>query len=355
MKLPAVIAAAALALIGAVQPAPAQQPAAGRAPAPCDANGSVKFVCGLKDPEDLILIPRTDWIIGSQWIMNPAQAPGGLYLIDRKTHAATILPLPAGKPRKPFTDCAGPPNPAMLSTHGLNISANGRGKFIVYAVDHGGHEGIQVFDVTVPRAGPPAFAWAGCITSPGSTVLNAVAPISRGRLIATEFYKPPLSLQDAQRGTMTGAVWMWTPGKGFEKLPGTELAGGNGVEVTPDGKYVFAAEWGVSKIRRYGIADSAKDPWTMALPFRIDNVRWAPDGNLLMAGPGAAANCAPGARCPMLPMVAELDPKTLTMTMVKQGPAEPTMGAISTALVVGDELWTGSYGGDRVAYQPLPK
>ncbi|MEI7932761.1 MAG: hypothetical protein WCI21_06875 [Alphaproteobacteria bacterium] len=355
MRFSGLAAIPAIVLLALAQPSPAQPPAAAPTPRPCDPGAAVKFVCGVRNPEDLVLIPGTDWIVGSQWIMAGQQGPGGLFLIDRKTHTATVLPAPAGKARKPFADCPGPPAFATLSTHGLGLRRAGRGKFTLYAVGHGGREGIEVFDGTVPRAGPPTVSWAGCIPSPGGTVMNAVVPLSGGRLIATEFYRPPLTLADAQRGTMTGGVYLWKPGGAFEKLPGTDLAGGNGLEVTPDGKYVFAAEWGKSIIKRYELADTTRPAWFMQLPFRIDNVRWAPDGKLLMAGPGAAPTCAPGARCPMIPMVGELDPATLNVTYLKQGPTEPAMGAISTALIVGDELWTGSYGGDRVAYQPAPK
>ena len=357
MKLPVLLAAAAFALLAAAQPSPGQTPVppAARASAPCIANGPVGFVCGVRNPEDLILIPGTDWIVGSEWVSTAQVGQGGLFLIDARAHAATLLPAPQGRARKPFTDCAGPPDLATLSTHGLNLSPAGRGKFTLYVVGHGGREAIEVFDIVTRRAAPPTVTWAGCVMSPTGATMNAVAPLSGGRLIATNFYQVPLTLNDAQRGVITGAVYLWRPGGAFEKLPGTELAGANGLEVTRDGKYVFAAEWGKSTIKRFEIADSSKTPWSLALPFRIDNVRWAPDGRLLMAGPGAATGCAPGARCPMIPMVGALDPSTLTLTLLKQGPAEPTMGAISAAMIASGEMWMGSYTGDRVGYQPAPR
>ena len=48
-------------------------------------------------------------------------------------------------------------------------------------------------------------------------------------------------------------------------------------------RVALAAEWGKSTIKRYEIAHSDKSAWSLALPFRIDNVRWAPDGKLLMS------------------------------------------------------------------------
>lgn len=355
MKLSALAAFAAFALFAAAQPSPAQPPGGGAQAANCDPGAAVRFVCGVRNPEDLVLIPGTDWIVGSQWVMNVGQGPGGLFLIDRKAHTATKLPAPAGVARKPFSACEGPPVLARLSTHGLHVRSAGRGKAILYAVGHGGREAIEVFDIRIPRSGPPEVTWAGCIMAPTGATMNAVAPLADGRVIATDFYDAPLTLGDAQAGRDTGAVYIWKPGGAFSKMPGTEMAAPNGLEITPDGKYMFVAEWGKSIIKRFEVAAPERAPWSMQLTFRADNVRWAPDGRLLMAGPGPASGCAPGARCPMIPVVGALDPRTLTLTMVKEGPAERAMGAISTALIVGDELWTGSYGGDRVAYQPAPK
>src|SRR3954471_10313110 len=102
MKLPAFACATVLMLLVTAQPSPAQPPATAAVSAPCDPGVAAKFVCGVRNPEDLVLIPGTDWIVGSQWVMNAAQGPGGLFLIDRKAHTATKLPPPAGTPRKPF-------------------------------------------------------------------------------------------------------------------------------------------------------------------------------------------------------------------------------------------------------------
>ena len=61
----AVVASLALtaALAGAVAQSPAQPPAA---PAACNPGNAAKFVCGLRNPEDLVSVPgAADWIIGS--------------------------------------------------------------------------------------------------------------------------------------------------------------------------------------------------------------------------------------------------------------------------------------------------
>ena len=349
---------AALALAGlSSSPAPAQpQATAAPAAAPsCGPGAAETFICGVRNPEDLVLVPGTKWIIGSGLAVANQAGSGGLLMIDSVAHTAVRLPAPFGHARAPFKNCTAPPAAANFSAHGLNIRPAGRGKSTLYVVGHTGREAIEVFDV-VNTKGAPSVTWAGCVNAPAGAFLNSVAALNDGRLVVTDFYHSPTTMQDAQAGRNTGGLWLWKPGGAFEKLAGTDMAGANGVEVSPDGKYVYAAEWGKSTVRRYELADTARASWMMQLDLRVDNLRWAPDGKLLLAGPGASGTpCPAGTRCPMVPAVVALDPAKLTLTTVKRGPAEPTMGAISAALIVGNELWLGSSSGDRVGYQPLPK
>ena len=351
---PTVFAAAALGVfaLAAASQSPAQQPAA---PSACNPGNAAKFICGQRNPEDLVTVPGTDWIIGSGMAVANQPGSGGLVMIDRKTHTAVRLPAPSGPARAPFAaGCPNPPNVATFSAHGLNIRPAGRGKSTLYVVGHGSREAIEVFDV-VNTKGAPAVKWAGCVMAPAGAFMNSVAVLGDGRIVMTDFYHSPTTMADAQQGRNTGAIYVARPGGPFEKLPGTDLPGPNGIEVSPDGKYVYVADWGRSAVKRYELAAPQKEPWSMTLTFRADNLRWAPDGKLLLAGPGADPNCATGQRCPQIPVVGALDTSKLTLTYLKRGPAEPSMGGVSSALVVADELWTASYTGDRVGYQALAK
>jgi len=347
------IAAGVASLIGATIPASAPaQPAT--ATAACAPGAAVQFICGQRNVEDLVQVPGTDWIIGSGLAVTNQAGSGGMIMIDRKAHTAVRLPAPQGKARAPFTACSSPPPVANFSAHGMNIRLNGRGKAVLYVVSHGDREAIEVFDVANTR-GAPSVTWAGCVMAPAGAQLNSVAALADGRLIASDYSHTVLPGQPPLVAPNTGAVYLWKPGGTFEKLPGTDLPRANGIEVTPDGKYFFVAVTGTSAIMRYELADTTKTPWSKVLPWRTDNVRWGPDGKLLLAGPGADPGCTPTpqARCPMVIGVGALDPATLTVTDVKRGPAEPAFQGLSSALIVGNELWLGSYMSDKVAYATL--
>jgi hypothetical protein len=215
---------------------------------------------------------------------------------------------------------------------------------------------MEVFDVAAGK-GAPTITWAGCVPTIANGQMNSVVGLPDGRIISTLFYQAPFTMGDALQGKNTGAVYVWKPGGAFEKLPGTELPGANGVEVSRDRKYLFVAVTGTSSVMRYELADTAKAPMAIKTDFRTDNLRWGPDNKLLLAGPGVDPDCkaGPGVRCLGTPVVGALDPATMKLSIVYRGPPEPAFQGLSSALIVGKTLWLGSYMTDRVAYTALPK
>ena len=90
MKTVLTIAASIAALASATEGA--AQPAAGASQI-CATEGAVKFLCGPSRPEDLVHIPRTDWIVSSSM-------DGGLHLIDvTKKTSSQLYPSPAARDR----------------------------------------------------------------------------------------------------------------------------------------------------------------------------------------------------------------------------------------------------------------
>lgn len=353
MKTPLVAAAiAALAVTIAPRIALAQAPAA--PPAGCGPGARFQYICGLKAPEDLVQVPGTSWIVASglgDGATNPASAtPGELALIDSEAHTGAKAAFAAGPARAPYDKCPGPPDPAHFATHGLNILPAGRGKARLFAVGHGAREAIEVFDVATGNRTPPVLTWIGCIPAPPGAFHNSVVALKDGRIIVTDFLHSPATFRDMLTGKTTGAVYVWKPGGALEKLPGTDLAGANGVEVTSDLKYLFVAVTGTSSVMRYELAATDKAPTAIKPGLRTDNLRWGPDGKLLLAGPSTEPCPGGAARCPPAPVVVALDPSTLALTPVLHAAADPAFPSLSSALIVGRTLWLGSPGGDRVAY-----
>ncbi len=92
----------------------------------CEPSGEYGFVCGMKNAEDLVLIPDTKWIIASG--MAPEAA---IYLVNSEQKTWTEL-YPAEAPRAEqhmavFGACPGSPDPNAFVSHGLSLRPGGEG------------------------------------------------------------------------------------------------------------------------------------------------------------------------------------------------------------------------------------
>jgi hypothetical protein len=79
--------------------------------------------------------------------------------------------------------------------------------------------------------------------------------------------------------------------------------------------------------------------------FRVDNLRWAPDGALLAAGQGGTAPSQTS-------NVVKVDPNTLKFQELVRYPYSDAFSSGTVAIQIGKELWVGSVRGDRIAIFP---
>lgn len=334
----------------------------------CPPVNGFGFICGMDRPEDLAVIPGTRWLITSGFSNG-----SGLKLVD--TLSKTMRrwwradPGQVNSVRPGLQRCGGPPDPAMFNAHGLSLRRAGTGRYRLYVVNHGGRESIEVFEVDA-RDDLPTLAWVGCVPLPDGLAANAVAAFPDGSLVTTVLLHPGKTLADQVQGRVTGGVYQWTPGdEGFRLLPGTELPGNNGIETSPDGHEFYVIGFGLKTVFIYDRDDARRPLRQIEMPgFMPDNLHWTPVGagaRLLLAGmmydePACGGRrkivdgVADGMRCPRGYVVAELDPDTMSLSIVDYGEPNPAFNGVSSAVIIGDEIWLGSYQADRLAWRPLP-
>lgn len=330
------------------------------APASCAPSGPVKFVCGFNGPEDLVQVPGTRWLIASSF------AGDGLALVDTRTSAVTRLFPSSTAAVRPdavtYDACPGPPVTApRFQTHGLYLKPGRSGRHTLYVVAHGPRESVEVFELDA-RGASPGVTWVGCVVAPDPIGLNSVLALPEGGFIATNFQPrtPPGTGGGFQaaliKGENNGELWEWHTKTGWTKVPGSESAGANGVEMSKDGRWLYIAQWGNRTFARLSRGKGPATRDVLDLGFRVDNVRWAPDGTLLVAGQG-------GPDCAILPQtrstepcsgvatstIGRIDPKKWTYMQLVDHPTSDTIAAATVAIQVGDQLWSGSFRGDRLA------
>jgi len=366
------------ALAGALSLGAARAPGAPRPAAPeardCPAVDGLGFLCGVTNAEDLVLIPHTRWIVaGGLGPRDGAGPPGALRIIDARSHVWRQA-YPTWRqwyPKDPanshlrageFPGCKGPPPPGTMALHGLGVRRTPEGRIMIYAVDHGPTERIEAFEVDLAH-GWPELTWVGCVEPPAPLQANSIAVAPNGTIIATVFRLPGESLEDVRAGKTTGGVYEWSPGgTEFKRLP-LALSGPNGIEISPDGRTLYFAEFGRKQVTAYSRADFGKPVGVARVSgFWPDNVHWDDRGRLIAAGmnhnyddcvdapwPGPAASAA----CTRTYHVVAVDPRTFAERPVASGVTHPAFSNVSSGLVVGDTLWLGAYRADRIAFRRL--
>ena len=359
-----VLAAAALAMVAAgasAQPsAPQGMPHPGtEAPRGCGPSMGLSFVCGLDQPEDLLQVGSSKWIVASGMGDH-----GGLFLIDSAAKTAKRLFTGQTKPdAKLYPDCAAPVV-AAFNSHGIAlIPAKVAGTYTLYSVTHTPFESIHVFALDA-RGPEPTVTWTGCVREPADFKANSVTATRDGTiLIDVQFFG---GRTDFISGNITGGVWQWTPAaKTLKLLPGTELQGNNGIEISPDEKEFYIAVSGTQTVAIYDRADTSKPARTIRTPwFNLDNIHWS-NGRLIAAGMMYDEPACGGTRkqiqdahgdmnCHRGWVAAELDPAAMRWHILAYGEPNPSFGGIATALVMDKTLWLSSFQMDRAAWRPLP-
>lgn len=313
------------------------------------------FVTGVSNPEDLMRLPDTPWVVVSG--MRSDQRPGRLYLVDTRKPDAAVTLYPSATP------VAGGPDTATFAPHGINARALGNGRFELLVVDHGGGEAIDRFTLDGGNDEPPRVTDVSRIELPPGAWANGIAPMPDGGFVISSMYDPrdAAFIDKFTAGEPTGGVWRWSPDQGWRELPSPRLSGANGIATTADGKTVIVAEWALRRIWRVPLDSGAAHFVTTT--FLTDNLRWTVHGDLLVAGQIAEprelfTGSTTGKPCPMGFMVARVDPVTLAVTPLVSGDdqsfAVTGFGGATGAIQLGDDIWVGSFTGERIARFAIP-
>lgn len=305
----------------------------------CAPEGDVQFVCGTSNPEDLVTVPETSWVIASGMEDN-----GHLYRVDTRDHTSEVVyPTDGSMPRfdrEVYGACASP-GVEGFRPHGLSLRPGPDGLHTLYVVRHGLREAVEVFEVDA-RQDALTLTWVGCVVAPEGVGLNSVAALPGTAFAVTNFQRP------------VGEVWEWESNGGWTKVPGSETSGPNGLVATPDGRWLYVGGWGTQSLIRLSRGEPEPQTDSVDVGFHIDNVRWGPDGSLLAAGhhgdtPEAIFECLGQGQCDSVTSrVAQVDPESLEAEEIVRYPSNNVLPLGTVAIQVGDEIWVGGLGGDRI-------
>jgi hypothetical protein len=297
----------------------------------CDPDGAVKFVCGTTNPEDLYQVADTNWVIASG---RYSDSEGPIYAVSIRDHRAQeIFPAGALAPqhdRATYRTCPGPN--AVFQPHGLTLREGSGTVHTMYVVGHGAREAIEVFELDVGGA-LPTVKWIGCIPSPeGTRRINSITALPGGSLGATNF------------DTVGGELWEWHPTTGWVEVLGSQMRGPNGLVSSVDGEWFYVGGWSDRALVRVSRGQTPVQIDPIPVGFNVDNVRWGPDGKVIVAG--HVTRCDEPDPCELAAArVAEVDPNTRAVRQLVDYKGNDFFKLGTVAIDVNDEIWIGGING----------
>lgn len=171
--------------------------------------------------------------------------------------------------------------------------------------------------------------------------------------------KDPKAADKMAAGKITGAVYEWHPHKGFAFVSDSRMSGNNGIEVSPDGKWIYVAAWGNKAVVRLSRGSMPVKREALPAGFLVDNLRWAPDGQLIVTGQNVPVKQVFGCfqshnpRCTQPWRMHRWDTAAMTLKPLVSEAGNPGFGDATVGLQLGEEMFVGTFRGDRIAYFPL--
>lgn len=329
----------------------------------CVAKDEARPICKFQSPEDIVALPGDEALVisgyGAMGADGVVRKPGGLYLFPLASETPSTLY--AGGTEADVAEagwgdpaCPAPPK-EKFNAHGIDLVRREDGRLALLVVQHFGREAVEFFEVE--GAGTDwRLAWKGCVLAPPDASLNEVVGFPNGDFYTTRM----ASISGASDFTEsiptepTGHAYAWSASGGYRKIEGTDGIMPNGIAASPDGKILYLNVTMQNEIRKIEVETGRL---IATAPVKMpDNVTWAPDGKRLLVASlhgfettnfGVCVDVPEGA-CPIPFAIQAVDAETMTpLGPVYESTGAP-MGGGTVGLQVGDELFIGSFTGDRI-------
>ena len=329
----------------------------------CEPIANARPLCGWQNPEDMVALPDGRHVIVSEYGGLNGEKSGTLSLLDLETETRQLLyngDSIQGAGPWGASDCLAAPG-KEFSPHGIHLSHRANGQMQLLAVQHGGRESVEMFEVT-KSTDSWNLTWQGCVIPPDGSTLNDIVATPEGGFLTThmmtrrdnalgKFYE---FMKSSMFGVESSHVLAWQPNEGFNQLTSSKGVMANGLEIAPDGETIFVNYSLNGEVRRINRHSDKVEASNQSLP-PLDNVTWTPDGQLLVAGALAdmmdmmACTNPETGNCPGAFAIIAVDPQTLESETIYEGGPNTPSGAGTVGLRVSDgSLLIGTFAGDRI-------
>lgn len=333
--------------------------ACGGAPAitTCEPAAGITPDCRFQNPEDLVSSPLGGFILISQMGGMAGERPGSLVSLAPASGAIRVL-FPDSEAVQPVVgwgDAACQP-PAAFAPHGIDIERLDNGVDALYVINHAERESVEMFEV-LEFPEHVQLIWRGCVVAPDHGYFNDLVVLGNGDFWVSQMFPRQANIVwTALRMMFTshapGYAYHWSPAGGFVRIPSTDAQFANGIEKSADERYVFLNNYFGDEVMKVDVVTGTRV--ASAVVPGPDNLSWSPSGELLVASHDASitetmacqnieeGNCGFGFQ------VVAIDTDTMQPRVLLEHEGLP-IGAATVALPFGEDVYLGTFAGDRIA------
>jgi hypothetical protein len=347
------LAAAAVSALCAFSAKAVETPAASdvaRPVGPCIATQ----VCAFADPEDIADLTGTPWLMVSEGAID-----GSSGLTAFETATGMIIRFSA--------EDLGPSCLADARGGGIGVRREAGGYRLVRILHRtyagaNATDAVESFRITLVGH-TPHLGRTACVVAPAPYFLNDIVPLPDGGFAATHMFDPAIPREKREMaflaGLPTGYLVRWSAAGGWVRIPGSEGSFLNGLDASPNGRWLaFAETYGraIDRIRPDGSSRSR-----LELAMQPDNVTAVDDGTFVVVG-GTGKPLVSTRRCPELrrpgcgfpAMAARVDFDHARVTTIAVGNGVSTPG-FSVGVLKRGRLYLGTAFGDRITVLKVGK
>jgi hypothetical protein len=314
-------------------------------------------VDGLANPEDLAIIPGTDWIVTSAAPSEQIKKARSFFVNIRTHEVRPAYPdnCAFDLDRERFGDIAAP---EAIKFHGLDVVKAADGTIMLYQVNHAlnvgpaghamGRESIEVFQIAMTPQGP-SLRWRGAIPVPSWVIGNDCCGLPEGGVAVTNTtFGGMEGFPMMAAGKTSGQVLEWHDRKqGWSVVEGTDVNAPNGIAISSQGKYYFICSTATKQLHRISRSHPHADRMTIDIGTLADNVTWTPDRQLLVAGHVAELSTlmqsVHAGKLGGTFRATKVDPITMNAKVLLEATVSDCI--VSTVLQTGEnEIWVGDIG-----------
>jgi hypothetical protein len=165
------------------------------------------------------------------------------------------------------------------------VSQRPDGHVQIIAVNHTGRESIEFIELE--DASGYGAIWRGCVAFEGGSLNDLVAYGSNGLIATVMLDKTLVGDKDPMAflfsGAKTGYLAEWNPSTGRKRLPGSEEALNNGIQLSADSGFVWFTAWTSRQVLEYDL-QAQRITRSVDVPFSPDNLTLKSDGTVIVAG-----------------------------------------------------------------------